>query len=82
MIHILLQPLQINDHLNAASRKVSDSIPDEVFGFFNSSSPFSRNIAPRWTQPLTEMSTRIFLGVKVRSTRKADNLIDICHPMV
>jgi hypothetical protein len=35
------------------------------------------------TQPLTEMSIPgIFLGSKGRPARKADNLIDICEPIV
>jgi hypothetical protein len=33
------------------------------------------------TQALTEMSTGIFLGVKVRQARKADNLTAICKPI-
>jgi hypothetical protein len=32
------------------------------------------------TQPLTEMTTGIFLGGKERPTRKADNLTAICEP--
>jgi hypothetical protein len=34
------------------------------------------------TQPLTEMSTRNFLGGKERSARKADNLTAIYEPIV
>jgi hypothetical protein len=34
------------------------------------------------TQPLTEMSTRKIPGGKARPTRKADNLIAICEPIV
>jgi hypothetical protein len=33
-----------------------------------------------WTQPLTEMSTRILLGGIGRHARKADNLTAICEP--
>jgi hypothetical protein len=41
----------------------------------------------RFTQPLTEMSTRnikiiMFLGSKVRPVRRADNLTAICEPIV
>jgi hypothetical protein len=34
------------------------------------------------TQPLTEMSTRNFLGVKGWPARRADNLTAICEPIV
>jgi hypothetical protein len=34
------------------------------------------------TQPLTEMSTRFFLGSKVLSGHITDNLITICQPIV
>jgi hypothetical protein len=34
------------------------------------------------TQPLMKMSTGIFLGVKGRSARKAENLTAICQPIV
>jgi hypothetical protein len=47
----------------ATSRKVAGSSPDAV-DFFNVPNPPSRIMALRSTQPLTEMSTRIFLGVK------------------
>jgi hypothetical protein len=40
------------------------SIPDEVIGFFNWPNNSSRTMALGSTQPLTEMSTRIFMGVK------------------
>jgi hypothetical protein len=33
------------------------------------------------TQPLTEMSTRIFMGGKERPARKADKLTAICEPI-
>jgi hypothetical protein len=54
---------------------------------FQKKYPFSRRLIPeRFTQPLTEMSTRnikiiMFLGSKVRRVRKADNLTVICEPM-
>jgi hypothetical protein len=40
-----------------------------------------------FTQPLTEMSSRnikiiMFLGIKVRQVRRADNLTAICEPIV
>jgi hypothetical protein len=47
----------------ATSRKVAGSIADEVTGFFNWPNPSSRTIALGWSQPLTEMSTRIFRAV-------------------
>jgi hypothetical protein len=34
------------------------------------------------TQPLTEISTGIFLGRKERPARKADNFTAICEPTV
>jgi hypothetical protein len=34
------------------------------------------------TKPLTEMSTRNLPGGKGRPVRKADNLTDICEPIV
>jgi hypothetical protein len=34
-----------------------------------------------FTQPLTEMSTRILPGGKGRPARKADNLTTICEPI-
>jgi hypothetical protein len=48
----------------ATSRKVVGSIPDEVIEFFNRPNPSSRTMALRSTQPLTEMSTRNFPGIK------------------
>jgi hypothetical protein len=46
----------------ATSRKVADSIPDEVTGFFNKPNPSSRTMALGSTQPLTEMITRNLPG--------------------
>ena len=46
----------------ARSRKIASSIPDGVTGIFHWHNPSGRNVAPRSTQPLTEMSTRNFLG--------------------
>jgi hypothetical protein len=40
-------------------------------------------MAPESTQPLTEISTKIFLGVKGgRQARKTDNFTAICEPIV
>jgi hypothetical protein len=62
----------------ATRRKVADSIPDEVIGFFfNVPNPSSRTMVS--TQPLTEMSTRNLPGGKWRSAHKADNLTAICE---
>jgi hypothetical protein len=36
----------------------------------------------RSTQPLTEMCTKNILGGKGRPVRKADNLTDVCEPIV
>jgi hypothetical protein len=56
-------------------------IPDEV-GFFNLPNPSSRTMALGSTQPLTEVSTRNFLGGKERPAHRADNLAAICEPNV
>jgi hypothetical protein len=58
------------------------SIPDNIIGFFNGPNSSSRIVAVESTQPLTEMSTGIFLGGKERPARKADNLTAICEPIV
>jgi hypothetical protein len=42
----------------ATSRKVADSIPDNVIGIFNWHNHSGRTMNLRSTQPLTEMSTR------------------------
>ena len=42
----------------ATSRKVVGSIPDGVTGIFHWHNPSGRSMALRFTQPLTEMSTR------------------------
>jgi len=46
------------------SRKVAGSIPDDVIGIYHWHNPSGRTMALGSTQPLTEMSTRNFLGVK------------------
>jgi hypothetical protein len=50
----------------AASREYGDLIPHEVIEFFNLSNPSRRNMGLGSTQHITEMSTRIFPGVKGR----------------
>ena len=51
--------------VEVTSRKVASSIPDGVNGMFHWPNPSGRNTYPRWTQPLTETSTRYFpSGVK------------------
>jgi hypothetical protein len=65
----------------ATSRKVADSIPEEVIGFFNLPNPSSRIIALGLIQPLTEMSTRNLFGDKGQQARKSDNLTAICEPI-
>jgi hypothetical protein len=63
----------------ATSRKVAGSIPDEVIGFFNWPNPSSRTKTLSSSQPLREMSTRIFFGVKgvlrVRLTTSSPSVI-------
>ena len=48
----------------ATSRKVAGSITDGITGIFQWHNPSGRTMALRSTQPLTEMSTRDFLGSK------------------
>jgi hypothetical protein len=50
--------------------------------FFDLSNPSSRTVALRSTQPLTEMGTRDLPGGKGQPALKADNLTDICEPIV
>jgi hypothetical protein len=66
----------------ATSRKVGESIPDEVTGFFNWPNASSRTMALGPTQPLTEFNTRNLLGGKGRPTRKTDDLTAICEQIV
>jgi hypothetical protein len=47
----------------ATSRKIAGSIPDCVIGIFHWHNPSGRTMALGSTQPRTEMSTGIFLGV-------------------
>jgi hypothetical protein len=70
-------------HVDCTSRKVADSIPDEVMGFLSADfNPSSRTMALGSTQPLTDMSTRNLPGGKKRPARRADNLTAICEPIV
>jgi hypothetical protein len=66
----------------ATSRKVADSIPDDVIRFLNWPYPWSRNLALVWTQPLIEMNIRNLPAGKGRPARKADNLTAIWEPIV
>jgi hypothetical protein len=66
----------------ATSRKVADSIPNEVIGFLNWPNASSRTMALWSTQPLREMGTRHLTGGKRRPAHKADNLTVICCPVV
>jgi hypothetical protein len=66
----------------AASRKVSDSISDEIIVFLNWPNPASRTVALGSTQPPTEMSTRNLPGGKGLPAHKSDNLTAICEPIV
>jgi hypothetical protein len=67
----------------ATSRKVTGSIPDDIIRFFHWPYPSSRTIALESTQTLTRNEYQeIFLGVRVRSTRKVDNLTAISEPIV
>jgi hypothetical protein len=66
----------------ATSRKVTDSIPDEVTRFFSIYLILPASIRPLgWTQPRTEMSTRNLPKGKGWPTRKAD-LTAICEQIV
>jgi hypothetical protein len=59
------------------------SIPDEITGFFNWLNPFSRTMAQKPTQPVTNKYQESSWGVKgSRSARKADNLTAICKPII
>jgi hypothetical protein len=72
----------------AISQKIAGLSPNEMdfffffFFFFNLPNPSSRTMAPGSSQPLTEMSTRNFLGGKRRLVLKADNFTVICEPTV
>jgi hypothetical protein len=56
-------------------------VPHEV-NIFNLPNHASRTMALGSTQPLTEMSTRIFLEGKGLPAGRADNLATICEPNV
>jgi hypothetical protein len=59
---------------------------NDFFFFFQITYSLQPHQALRFTQPLTEMSTRgrkiMFLGNKVRPVLRADNLAAICEPIV
>jgi hypothetical protein len=63
------------------SRKVADSIPDEVIGFFNLRNSSSSTMALESTQPLTEMSTWNLPGGKGRPALMTDIVTAICDPI-
>jgi hypothetical protein len=58
----------------ATSRKFSGSIPDGVIGIFHWHNTSGRNMALRFTHPLTEMSARNILWELKWPVRRADNL--------
>jgi hypothetical protein len=62
--------------------KVSDSIPDEVFGIFDWFNPFSLIISLGSTQPLIQMGTRNLPGDKGRPALVPDDLTAICEPII
>jgi hypothetical protein len=72
----------------ATSRKVADSIPDEVNELFFSIYLIlpATTMALEFTQPLTEWiigSRKImFLGSRARPARKSDIVTDVCEPTV
>jgi hypothetical protein len=59
---------------------VAGSSPTEVIEFLNWPNPSTMTVGS--TQPLKEMSTRNIPGGKRRRALKADNLTDICEPIV
>jgi hypothetical protein len=66
----------------ATSRKVADSISDEVIEFFICPNPSSCTMALGSTEPLTEMSTRNLPGGKGRPARRTDSLTAICEQIL
>jgi hypothetical protein len=63
-------PYFVLSYLYATCRKVAGLIPDDVSGFLNWLNSFSRTMALRSTQPLTEMSTKSLPGGKGRPAHK------------
>jgi hypothetical protein len=66
----------------ATVRKVADSNPNEVIGFFKLPNSSSRTVALGSTQPLTKMSTRNLPVGKGRPVHKSDKLTATCEPIV
>jgi hypothetical protein len=69
----------------ATNRKVAGNTPGEVIGILNWSNPSSRNIVLGFTAPRPQLRPRNLVaggGGKARPTFKADNLADICEPIV
>jgi hypothetical protein len=62
----------------ATSRKVAGSIPDGVIGIFHWHKPSCHTMALGLTQPLTEMSKRIFPGGKGGRCARLTNLPPSC----
>jgi hypothetical protein len=60
--------------------------PMRQLNFLNLPNTSSRTVAPRFTQPLTEMSIRsrkiMFLESRAPPVRRGDNLAAICEPIV
>jgi hypothetical protein len=67
--------LMLSSHLHLGIR-------NSLIFTFSFSNPFSRTMAMRSTQPLTEMRTRNLPKSKGRPASKADNLTAICEPIV
>jgi hypothetical protein len=56
--------------------------PMRALDFVYLPNPSSHTMILGSTKPLTDLSTRIFPGVKRRPVRKADNLTANCEPIV
>jgi hypothetical protein len=66
----------------ATSWKAAGLIADEVTVFFNIPNHYICIMSVRWTQPLTEMSTRKLPWGEKRPAHKAENLDVICERIV
>jgi hypothetical protein len=69
-------------YLSASSRKVADSNPNEVIGFFNWPNPSSRTMALESAQPLNRNEYLESSWGKGRPAREPDNLAAICEPII